>query len=77
MSLDVHSSGIIIVDDTKTPHIIPIINVIYDLNNLTLWKVDREPIGIVAQRLDDWLAENIDSTVYPGLPLFRLVGFEF
>ena len=37
--------GIIVVDYEKKPHIIPIITAIYDLENMTLWRVIKTPQG--------------------------------
>jgi hypothetical protein len=71
MSLDVTELGVIVVDHHDQAHIIPVICALYDLHNMTMWRVVREHHMIFAERLEQWFAKNIDTSVYPDLPLFR------
>jgi hypothetical protein len=70
MSLDVTPLGIIVIDHSGTPTFIPVINAIYDLTNMTLWRVDRSDSHIFAQRMEVWLQANIDVDIYSDMPMF-------
>lgn len=74
MSLDVSfdPAGIIVVDNKeKKPHFIPMVCVLYDLESLSLWKIESTKGNIFAQNFRHWLKENIDQEVYPGLRMFE------
>jgi len=70
MSLDVTPLGIIVVDKHKRSQIIPVVAAIYDLHNLTLWRVERNENAIFAQKMEQWLAKNLETMIYPKIPLF-------
>lgn len=73
MSLDVSldPAGIIVVDQNKKSHFIPVICVLYDLETLTLWRIESTKGNIFLQNFMYWLDENIDKEVYPGMRLFE------
>lgn len=70
MSLDVTRDGIILVDHNQQPYFLPIVSAIYDLDSMTMWRVERINTHFYAQRLDEWFQQNIDTCVYEDLPLF-------
>jgi hypothetical protein len=70
MSLDVTRDGIILVDHLQNPYFLPIISAIYDLDSMTMWRVERINGHIYAQRLDEWFMQHIDAYVYDDLPMF-------
>ncbi len=37
---------------------------------MTLWRVERTSQGILAQRMEEYLALNINRNIYPTMPLF-------
>jgi len=71
MSLDVTPLGIIVVDKNKKSHFIPVISAIYDLANMTLWRVERSDQHIFAQRMEVWLQTHLNALIYPTLPMFQ------
>jgi hypothetical protein len=60
MSLAVIPSGLIVIDNADKAHFIPFVCAVYDLVNMTMWRVERKNGNIFAQKLDEWLADNIN-----------------
>jgi len=62
--------GVIMCDELGKPHFIPVITVVYDLDGMTMWRVEHTHGHIVAQRMEEYLEENLNHNVYPDLPMF-------
>eukprot|EP01112_Ceratiomyxa_fruticulosa_P021100 TRINITY_DN7345_c0_g1_i1.p1 TRINITY_DN7345_c0_g1~~TRINITY_DN7345_c0_g1_i1.p1 ORF type:complete len:735 (-),score=142.01 TRINITY_DN7345_c0_g1_i1:112-2316(-) len=62
--------GVIVVDSDNKAHMIPILCCIYDLNTMTLWRVERVDTDIFAERMDQWLVKYLNYNIYPNVPLF-------
>lgn len=62
--------GVIVCDDQGKPHFVPVITVLYDLEGMTMWRVEYTHGHIAAQRMDEYLEEHLNYDAYPGLPMF-------
>lgn len=63
--------GVILTDNDGKPHFMPVLTVIYDLEAMTMWRVEYTHGHIAAQRLEEYLEEHLDYFVYPNMPMFE------
>lgn len=62
--------GVLFVDEDGKTWFVPVITAIYDLEGMSMWRVEHSHGHIVAQRLEEYLEAHIDHEVYPGIPMF-------
>jgi hypothetical protein len=62
--------GVILTDHEGKPHFVPLITVIYDLEGMSMWRVENTHGHIAAQRMEEYLEDHLNYDVYPGLPMF-------
>lgn len=62
--------GVIICNEGGKPNFIPVITVLYDIEAMSMWRVEHTHGHIAAQRMEEYLEEHIDFEVYPGLNMF-------
>ena len=65
-----HPPGVIFCDGDGKPRFVPVITVLYDIEAMTMWRVEHNHGHIAAQRMEEYLEEHIDFEVYPGLSMF-------
>lgn len=70
LEVTTHPPGVIVCDDEGKPHFVPVITVLYDLEGMTMWRVEHTHGHIAAQRMDEYLEDHLNYSVYPELPMF-------
>jgi len=65
MSLASIPQGLVVIDKADKAHFIPFVCAIYDLKNMIMWRVERKNGNILAQKLDEYLAEKVDVSDCP------------